>query len=175
MGGTNSKPSPARRRCFLVSRPLQDGGKSGAELQWKVIGNQEPVPQLDQECAREPRLDETWNRNSPFTQHWAFCLLPPDTKVNSDRKRARAAFLEADYFDLGAESTQRATFSLIKESNSKACFSHSSTKWESSAVASISSLVEVGGTSKPVKWISKRGMYLIYSFQCSLASALVFD
>jgi len=157
MGGTNSRP------CYLVSRPLGTGRAAARpeDLQWRAIGRgrRREVPRLDEKCLETPQLTEAWNMQSPFTQHWALCILPKGKDVDPASKEARDVFLNADYVDLGAQSTQKALAALrvFQESASHVSFSRSTTKWEPEEVADISALVKVGSTRLSMKETLEKG------------------
>jgi len=67
-------------------------------------------------------------------------------------------FLEADYFDLGVGSSQQYSFLLLSTSRSRSFDDvHYQTRWSSAQVRSITTIEDIGVTTRGNGWIAERG------------------
>ncbi|KAK4238675.1 hypothetical protein C8A03DRAFT_33275 [Achaetomium macrosporum] len=135
------------RQCYLVSKPLEPKGPAKQLPNWTVIGNGKAIPDLLEKM--------------PILEHWAVCVLPADTPPAFDPSEpsARIFFIRAAYFELGAAS-QAQSDSGIFMSESYCVLNHP-TIWPEASVRTITSIREIGCTSRSEVWFSGRNRELL--------------
>jgi hypothetical protein len=142
------KPAPptsppntgSRRRCLLVSKPIDTIHPPSQLPEWTAIGNSAAVPNLKQ--------------TMPIGEHWALCVLPCCDIVDPSDPYSRQLFLHASYFDLGVLSSNQSWFRLFSKSHSYDAVIP--TQYPEGSVRTISSFLDIGVTGRTDAWLSER-------------------
>ncbi|KAI0864776.1 hypothetical protein F4860DRAFT_380267 [Xylaria cubensis] len=117
------------KRCYLVSRPIDDGEVSKT-LEWETIGNGSAVPSL---------LDR-----KPFLEHWALCVVTAK-EFDPASPAGRQAFIKGSYFDMGVGSSERGWFKA--SSNSDIHNLRNPSSWPPATVRTITCIEDLGPTT----------------------------